>query len=162
MAFDQLQDHSGNLDLLRPNIFGGKERGNAVEVRLGVDMQYTRLSAKYTVKIGLWAVGPLRPKHVHFASLFFVIFKRLDLVKDRVLRYVLTNIEHRHVRSSNVCVKRFTDMSYYVIPWSTCSRLVSKTIEEKKTTEAIHHVFAFSRACGQCGHVLATSANPRS
>ena len=37
------------------------------------------------------------------------------------MRYVLLNIEHSQVKSSNVCVKRFTDM-----PWSTCSRVVHK------------------------------------
>ena len=78
------------------------------------------------------------------------------------MRYVLLNIEHRQVRSSNVCVKRSTDT-----PWSTCSRLVQKKnggiifFLLKRLT--IFGLFGGLWSIGgRWGHVFPTIANPRS
>ena len=74
------------------------------------------------------------------------------------MRYVLLNIEHREVRSSNVCVKHFTGM-----PWSTLQSPHSEKMKEPFFSyENTLPFLAFLMACGRYGHVITTSTDPRS
>ena len=57
-------------------------------------------------------------KHGYFTQLLVNTWFQCRI---KSLRCVQLTTQHRQVRSSNVCVKLFTDM-----PWSTCSRLVQK------------------------------------
>ena len=64
-----------------------------------------------------WTFKLLCGKHVYFTQLLEITWFQCRI---EFLRYVLPNIEHRQVRSSNACVKRFT-----------CSRLIQKKNEKQ-------------------------------
>ena len=145
MTFRQLWYYLGNFDLLGLNIFGRKKKGIPPRRSgLGMGMQY--MCAKFQA-LSLETAGTCRLFAENMCILPSCLWLLGFSVRSTfcVMFYLILNIG-REVRSSNVCVKHFTDM-----PWSTCCRLVEKKWNNRFFPyENAWSFWAFWMACGRC------------